>query len=512
MLYSKHSVRTLSFLTSVLLLLMTIEADAQWVEQELELESGWSSFWLEVDPVPATPGELFSNATLRSIWTFLPDEDAQEGGRWIGHHADAPAVLNTLHRLEGGRGYYVELTDAATVRVKGRPRSRSPALRQGSPVLFGTSVEARNEPAFEEFLSHPNVRGKISSLWKLEGGVHVEVENDARIRGGEAYWLVGAEDSQIPGPIAVSGVADSIHFAPKSGVRRLRLEVPAAEFPRFLSVRALPSAGAPDGERPDAGLGDPRWLEFRDESGEFRPLAGGATMVIDSGETSAELSIRASRDEADQGGLFQALIAVTNPDGNRVLIGTSLETGSIHGIWSGSATLSEVATHSAYGGEFESAPEMHIALLAKIDRDGSVELLDEVRLQKDRDGRQLLQRVRAALFPESVPLEGAPVLSGSSGLLSGTMLLEADHPLNPYRHRYHPEHTSGYSIERKIEVQFTAARPNELPAPEDVSGTATLSGTYSEEISGLSAESIRVRGSFRLRRLAPLSALESTTR
>ena len=46
--------------------------------------------------------------------------------------------------------------------------------------------------------------------------------------------------------------------------------------------------------------------------------------------------------------------------------------------------------------------------------------------------------------------------NGASGVLEGTLVIPPDHPLNPYRHRYHPEHREGYEITREIKLEFGA--------------------------------------------------------
>jgi hypothetical protein len=74
--------------------------------------------------------------------------------------------------------------------------------------------------------------------------------------------------------------------------------------------------------------------------------------------------------------------------------------------------------------------------------------------------------------------------------------------LNPYRHRYHPEHGLGFDVTRSIALKFGAAGPA-LPAGENPLATVgVLGGVAEEEIGGLTQEPIRVRGTFRLRQIA----------
>jgi hypothetical protein len=88
----------------------------------------------------------------------------------------------------------------------------------------------------------------------------------------------------------------------------------------------------------------------------------------------------------------------------------------------------------------------------------------------------------------------------------------ADHPLNPYRHRYHPEHTTGYPITRAITLEFT---PDDQDPDYVASGLAEtagdneLSGLYTEVISGVSLRPITVTGYFKLHRLSETTDLQS---
>ncbi len=67
--------------------------------------------------------------------------------------------------------------------------------------------------------------------------------------------------------------------------------------------------------------------------------------------------------------------------------------------------------------------------------------------------------------------------------LAGSVYLPADHPTNPFRHRRHPDHASGYDIRREIRLDFDGA-PGDVPEPAGY-GVDRLRGTYRESISGL---------------------------
>lgn len=99
---------------------------------------------------------------------------------------------------------------------------------------------------------------------------------------------------------------------------------------------------------------------------------------------------------------------------------------------------------------------------------------------------------------------------GGSNTLTATITLAPGFPTNPYRHKFHPDHDNlgpqgvtvaeAFEISRDIELDFSATDPTGFNAPDY--GFGTVGGTYREEIAGLHRNSIRIAGTFRLRRVA----------
>ncbi|HMP72002.1 MAG TPA: hypothetical protein PKE55_01955 [Kiritimatiellia bacterium] len=76
----------------------------------------------------------------------------------------------------------------------------------------------------------------------------------------------------------------------------------------------------------------------------------------------------------------------------------------------------------------------------------------------------------------------APTDLGAPGL-TGRIYLPASHPTNPFRHRRHPDHTSGFNIERLIRLDFDDSPGGSLEAAGY--GVDRISGMYREEVMGL---------------------------
>ena len=86
-----------------------------------------------------------------------------------------------------------------------------------------------------------------------------------------------------------------------------------------------------------------------------------------------------------------------------------------------------------------------------------------------------------ALVLNEIPLAGqlAP-----AGALSGKIYLGADHPTNPFRHKWSPIHRHGYAVTRTLTVNFDSASSSNALAQVGF-GVDRISGSYRENISGL---------------------------
>ena len=86
-----------------------------------------------------------------------------------------------------------------------------------------------------------------------------------------------------------------------------------------------------------------------------------------------------------------------------------------------------------------------------------------------------------ALTLDKVPLTGSV---SPGGTLTGTIYLGADHPTNPFRHKWNPIHQHGYAITRQLTVSFDSAASSNAVNVAGF-GVNALTGTYQEQIFGL---------------------------
>jgi hypothetical protein len=71
-----------------------------------------------------------------------------------------------------------------------------------------------------------------------------------------------------------------------------------------------------------------------------------------------------------------------------------------------------------------------------------------------------------------------------AGTLTGSIYLGADHPTNPFRHKWNPIHRHGYAITRELSVAFDSASSSNALNVAGF-GVDQITGTYREEIFGL---------------------------
>jgi hypothetical protein len=87
--------------------------------------------------------------------------------------------------------------------------------------------------------------------------------------------------------------------------------------------------------------------------------------------------------------------------------------------------------------------------------------------------------------------------------VSGTMVLSKDHPSNPFRHKFHPDHQYGIDITREVVLTFDILQQD--GKPED--GVSKLGGKYQEIITGLHKSPLILEGKFHLERVSKIDML-----
>jgi hypothetical protein len=81
-------------------------------------------------------------------------------------------------------------------------------------------------------------------------------------------------------------------------------------------------------------------------------------------------------------------------------------------------------------------------------------------------------------------------------------------PTNPYRHKYHPDHTVGFDLIRVFSIEFMGALGDPLAAAPAY-GVDRIVGTYRESIAGLHKITLKTEGTVTLNRISNVANLNT---
>lgn len=152
----------------------------------------------------------------------------------------------------------------------------------------------------------------------------------------------------------------------------------------------------------------------------------------------------------------------------------------------------------------------------------SDDLIPQFRGAALRDGILVGRRMSSPAFSHDAP---APLLGEFGAALttdpaSNHLTLAHDHDLNPFKHRYHPDHNMQhgretirsdgsqaflFSVTRELELNFTASDPESNDTVRW--GDSVWGGVYREAIIGIHREIIYIEGVFRLNKVLDVGVL-----
>lgn len=199
------------------------------------------------------------------------------------------------------------------------------------------------------------------------------------------------------------------------------------------------------------------------------------------------------------------------------------------GLWTGEITLdkvSEVHFRQTTGTTPTAASTpFTMRVLVHVDAAGNAKLIKEAVLMKttgatpapvivtqpnlipnfqgivERGGKLVGRRFSTASFPmtaDSLALTGALAAGNSS---TGTVILPAANPVNPSRHKYHPDlAAAGVEVSRAIILGIAAG---------ESAADHKLLGTWTESITGLHKDAIRISGAVTLTRVSTVATLNN---
>ncbi|QTA80023.1 Immunoglobulin like fold-containing protein [Desulfonema limicola] len=122
-----------------------------------------------------------------------------------------------------------------------------------------------------------------------------------------------------------------------------------------------------------------------------------------------------------------------------------------------------------------------------------------------RDGKMVGTRLNSPSFGFDND-KNEWMVQGSIGAglaVTGTVIHGADHPTNPFKHKFHPDHRTGYEVTRSFTIQFAPFNTDKNPE----SYLNELEGTYSETIEGIHKIPIHLEGTFFMKRMSAIDTL-----
>jgi hypothetical protein len=91
--------------------------------------------------------------------------------------------------------------------------------------------------------------------------------------------------------------------------------------------------------------------------------------------------------------------------------------------------------------------------------------------------------------------------------ISGTVVHTKNHPTNPFRHQFHPNHKIGKDITRTFEISISKSSTGGVGTTKPSEGQTALKGTYKETITGVHKLPMVVSGTVRLYQINTITEL-----
>lgn len=485
-------------------------------------------------------------------------------------------VMN-LFTLRGGRPYVIKLSgdEEKTLHVPGRPVPSALRWESRAFTLAGFPSDPTAPPTFQDFFKHSPVH-QDQPVYRVDPSRGmVAAEPGDPMRAGEAVFVFSSKPSTYQGPIGVDvGGAGILDFGSAVVERKIRVRN-LTSASKTVVIDPLPSLEPPTDEEVlagpvplsyFAGTGNPitnDWIAFTE------PL----DLTIPANE---ELELRFAVRRRDMApfdpppgtsAAYQRVLKITDGEGFRTFVpvrarqreappalaghpgnggGAGADVNVNAGLWVGTVRVDAVSQPASADPEtpLPTDSRFQFRILVHVDHSGNMALLrDVILLRREateteparfilcthdsclaecsgsalRDGRLVGRRFSTPILGIDTPCVGSP---GSNQEVIFTVKMEHDHRLNPFFHRYHPDHDSldarfenalgagveSFEITRVIKLEFEHDEdPEYLGLPGF--GDSHFGGTYRETLRGVHKNAVEVKGIFRLHRAVSVAYL-----
>ncbi|MCC7374256.1 MAG: hypothetical protein IT581_06355 [Verrucomicrobiales bacterium] len=319
--------------------LLSPQALAQWLTQEVPLRAGWNAVYLHIQPHPASCDLQLAGTPVTEVHRYNqrlrvaqfdldPAKPFRRPDEWLSWRPDNETnrYVRTLEVFAGDLTYLIQATHPVTLRFQGRPMIPRREWVPGIPNLVGFQINPASgeRPTFAAFFSGqaaiPVVggpeEGRIQDLDPNLNGIDLTSRSRRQtMEPGKAYWVLPSAHSRFVGPLEVrTANLQGLFF--DASLHELPMHLKnASAAPLSVTLQHVASDAPPPGESPRVSAVPLLWSELYTRPPSRRPWSVGEvqTRVLAPGE---EWSLRLAVDRAamsppaDRTATWQSLIRI----------------------------------------------------------------------------------------------------------------------------------------------------------------------------------------------------------
>lgn len=470
--------KLLQLWTVSVLMLVSSNLSAQWLQQSFELQPGWNAVYLHVDATHTVISDLAQGSPVEEVWMWRqrlssaqyfanPEAPSAANSRWTSWKSSLGDSTSELKSMPANAAYLVKLggTVNYTWDIVGRPMAPNAEWTSSGLNLLGVPSVETSPPNLEAYFGPARDFLNVAEIFAYQGGP-LGPSNPARVFGlrstpakrGQAFWM-RAEDRYVRyfSPFAVELQSPGgFDFGASRVAMRMRLKnQTSADL--TVSLNSVSSAAAPAGEKTVSGEApviirgalDSATLAFG-----VSDLTGGPVewVLKPAGQPGSDVEVVIGVNRklmtGAVGDLFASVLRFTDSLGHsQIDVPVSAEVGTLDGLWIGEVKLNEVqhsldTDSTSYGSTASSYPVRVILHQESLQVNSTADVAEGVGVSVPvpplsriisagetlnfPGGAQFALTANAALNDTSLTgdLTGAGIVSGATGKLVRTRLFQ----------------------------------------------------------------------------------------
>lgn len=504
-------------------------------QQVVDLQPGWNSVYIEVEPEDNGMAAVFADIPVASVWRWLPQE---AGARFVEDPADGlkniegwfawfpeprpEAFLSNLFRVNANTAYLIRIegTESHQIVLDGRPELIPLRWETNAFTLTGLPVSDSNPPTFAEFFANSgNHQGQPIYSLDEDGRWQVVDAATTPVESGVAYWVYTESNSRYQGRLdVVLDQGESMEY--KAVLDEIRIVLRnRSDLPGSFLVRRISSTGMPLAFRfEDIETGEVGWPQLPAALNLDAPAREDVFLTLGA----LRRDFTASR--------MEEILEITDEFGERMYLHVGANTvqpfiapvrsaakgtggTDLAGLWIGEVEVNAVSESQLGGVVPSDAPQVFTQrLIIHVDSAGQARLLKDVIQmfeegtlvpsdedpsfqEVDQPGRYVLltdpgliglytgavnrggRSVGQRYSTVAYDFQGDSLIFdgdfGGTGQISTTLVIEPDLPTNPFLHRYHPDHDNrdAQFLNPRIEAYQVVREMRLIFSDEDPLGT-----------------------------------------